>query len=241
MSPKHLCVLLFVVAFAGAQPGAKAEVFTDAFEGPTLDPFWYVHRQDSGQVIFPSTGQAHGGSQSLQLKSLAGGDKFLTVRHDFAAPVYGTLSVWMYDGYAGQETNYFYFGAGSTVTSDLMYTGTQDWVADKYFASTLSGDELRSYLEDVDRVNGWHHLEMISFPHELTLKVDGQTLISEPNGKTFDWVALQIFGPSWRPSDISVYWDDFAMNVIPEPSTLALLSIGAMAAFCLCRWRRRAA
>lgn len=70
--------------------------FTDDFEGSALDPFWSTLEQ-SGSITFPSIAQVHTGSQAVQFNSTSGGQKNIFLHHDFAAPAYGTFSVWMYD------------------------------------------------------------------------------------------------------------------------------------------------
>src|SRR5216684_3153869 len=63
--------------------------FVDNFEGPTLNPFWAQYAR-SGSITFPSTAQVHSGSQSVQLNSTnTGRDKYISLEHTFAQPVYG--------------------------------------------------------------------------------------------------------------------------------------------------------
>jgi hypothetical protein len=60
--------------------------FVDGFEGPTLDPFWSTLTQ-SGSVTFPSTAQAHGGSQSVQMNSsVTPQNKDVELEHTFSQP-----------------------------------------------------------------------------------------------------------------------------------------------------------
>lgn len=58
-----------VSALAGLNH-AKAATFADNFESPTLDPFWSTNLT-AGSVTFPSTGQAHGGAQSVKFNLAA--------------------------------------------------------------------------------------------------------------------------------------------------------------------------
>ena len=87
-----------------------ATVFTDGFEGSTLDPFWST-TELSGSITFPSSTQVHGGSQAVQFNSTYDtGTKYIHLYHNFATPVYGTFSVWVYDtGANASSSNYLTF------------------------------------------------------------------------------------------------------------------------------------
>ena len=76
--------LALVVCAAGVVDAAVH--FADDFEGSTLDPFWTPHAQ-SGSITFPSTAQAHSGSQSIQFNSIQGAErKNIGIEHDLAKP-----------------------------------------------------------------------------------------------------------------------------------------------------------
>src|SRR2546430_5326107 len=76
--------------------------FTDDFESPVLNPFW-TNYANAGFVVFPSTNLPHGGAQSVALSSVANaGQKSIGVYHDFASPIYGRASIWMYDSGADE-------------------------------------------------------------------------------------------------------------------------------------------
>src|SRR5205814_778403 len=76
--------------------------FTDDFESPVLNSFWSNYA-NAGFVVFPSTNLAHGGTQSVALNSVANaGQKSIGVYHDFASPIYGRASIWIYDSGADE-------------------------------------------------------------------------------------------------------------------------------------------
>ena len=78
------------------RPCERRRPHLDGFEATTLNPFWSTSIQ-SGSIAL-STGQAHGGSQSVQLSSTdTGVTKSIQLFHDFATPVYGVTSVWVLD------------------------------------------------------------------------------------------------------------------------------------------------
>ena len=75
--------------------------FTDGFEGAALDSFW-TKTEISGFVTMPSTEAAHSGSQSVKFTSTNSGvSKNVGLGHDFGAPTYGEVSVWIFDTGAG--------------------------------------------------------------------------------------------------------------------------------------------
>src|SRR5262249_46271897 len=99
-----------------AAPSVQAAmVFSDGFEGPTLDPFWTMD-VTNGSITVPSTAAAHGGASSAQFNSTSGGNRYVFLRHDFAAPVFGTASVWVFDTGANLfSSNYFYLQLENTL------------------------------------------------------------------------------------------------------------------------------
>jgi hypothetical protein len=74
------------VAVSSCMTNPKDQSFTDGFEGPTINPFWTV----SGSAVLTST-NANSGSQSLQLAPSS------SISHNFASPVFGSVSVHFYD------------------------------------------------------------------------------------------------------------------------------------------------
>ena len=76
---------------------ANADVFTDGFEGTTLDPYWST-QEDSGSITLSSTGQVHSGSQAAQFNSTYNtGSKNIWLIQDYGQSMYGYVSVWLYD------------------------------------------------------------------------------------------------------------------------------------------------
>jgi hypothetical protein len=91
--------------------------FVDGFEGPTLDPFW-TKTQISGFVTMPSTERVHTGTQSVKFTSTNSGvDKNVGLGHNFGTPVYGKVSVWLFDTAAGDaSSNQFWFFISNSAT-----------------------------------------------------------------------------------------------------------------------------
>jgi hypothetical protein len=231
MKRYFLFLAAFVLVFAGQ---AYGDVFFDDFEESQLDS-WWSKREVSGIITFPSTAQAQSGNQSVELKSLEGGDKSIQLSHDFAEPTYGSFSVWFYDAYAGDTySNYVYLSLSNSVTHANPFLGVQDWDGGFYWEDHGTGQSQTS----IPRTNGWHNLSILSLPDELTLKIDATVVYSGTNGIPFDRVALDLHGPSWRPSNRVAYFDDFQFVPVPEPSSLGLLSLGVISLLSYA-WRRR--
>lgn len=137
--------------------GDPAE-FSDGFEAATLNSFWSI-RQDAGSITFPSTTQVHSGQQSVQFNSVAdAGQKTIELKHTFAAPQYGTASVWVFDSGADLTSgNYIRLYVANTEreTSAALYTTDYDLGAadggNYYF--NVDGTSTSS---SVDRTCAWH-------------------------------------------------------------------------------------
>ena len=96
--------ILWMVTLCSAIVYGSAPVseYPDGFEGPRINAFWTVTQQ-SGTVSL-STQQAHGGRQSLQFASTAGGQRMMMISHVLGAMTKGTVSVAFYDVAPYQQT-----------------------------------------------------------------------------------------------------------------------------------------
>lgn len=201
---------------------SNATMFTDDFEGSTLNPFWST-REDSGSITFPSTAQVHGGSQSVQFNSTNEGQKEIYLYHNFAEPVFGRVSVWMYDTRADMTSgNYIGFQLTNSSLHKSAGIGIPDYDPVKHYlygAFDTGGDS------GVDRTVDWHQFTVTTLPDLITVEVDDIIVYSADSGTPFDKITLSLSGPAWRPA-MSIYFDDFEFTPIPEPATIILLGSG---------------
>jgi hypothetical protein len=213
---------------------ACAGVFLDGFEGATIDPFWTV-RTNSGSITFPSTAQVHSGAQSVQFNSTnTGSQKYISLEHTFAAPVYGIFSVWAYDSGADVfSSNYIAFQTdliSDPTQRNSIFGNDYDLANDNYF---LNPDSSSTIDSGVNRTRGWHQFLFDITPALTTFKIDGATVYTKPGG-AMDHVLLYMGGPSWRP-EFTTHFDDFSfvsfdVSTVPEPSSVVLWSLFGLAA-----------
>ena len=199
--------------------------FSDGFEGSVLDPFW-TKTENSGFVTMPSTDQAHGGSQSVQFTSTNTADtKNIGLTHTFVVPVYGKVSVWLYDTGADQSSsNQFWFGIGNSATGQGALLAAADYNTNEgtQYYYDVNGDSTHI----VDRSVAWHQFTIDSKPTGLTLQIDGQTVYSNSDSSPFDSLSLRMLAPSWRPA-VSSYWDDFVFQQYSAANTAPVVDAGA--------------
>ncbi|PYJ93930.1 MAG: hypothetical protein DME23_25600, partial [Verrucomicrobia bacterium] len=164
--------------------------FTDDFEPPVLNPFW-TNYANAGFVVFPSTNLVHGGAQSVALSSVANaGQKSIGVYHDFAAPIYGRASIWIYDSGAdelsGNSIGFHARNLSQNKSASLFAQdydlGPSDGGTYYYQAFGLSGTSRTS----MDRTKAWHQFTIIASEQTLTMQIDGVTVYSGPGGVPFD-------------------------------------------------------
>jgi hypothetical protein len=205
-------------------------VYQDGFEAPTLDPFWSTILQ-SGSITL-STAMAHSGQQSAQFTSVDTGQlKDLYLFHDFATPLYGTVSVWFFDTGAGQPSSN-YVG----LELDMSHTDFRPRLYASDYDLPGNGDTYNwgmnsqaAYASSVPRTGAWHEFTIEDTAQSLALLVDGTIVHTESGGTPFDHVQIWTGGPSWRPA-WTYYVDDFSLvgSAVPEPSTLAIGGIGTV-------------
>jgi len=237
-------VLLVVVVAARANAGLY---FYDDFEGSSLDPFWET-REWAGSITFPSTAEAHSGTQCVQFNSVYGaGQKNIALGHYFAAPIFGSVSVWVYDtGADVSSSNYLSMQIGGTGLGGgnrgaILMAGDYDFGGGVYgYATYESGGSWTYVPTTIDRTQGWHQWETHFMPDGLTLKIDGSTVYTDSVSSYFGYAGFAMYGPSWRPAYVS-YWDDFAVSQIPEPSTFAIWCLLGVLGITVGWWRRRGA
>jgi len=213
-------ITLSVLTTAPARAGI---VFTDGFEGPALEPFWTA-RQESGSVSL-STTQVHAGVQSLQLSSTYDtGQKYVWVSHCFEPPVFGSVSVWMYDTGADEwSSNYLGLELLNSVSGQSAGIYTRDYD----LGTPAQGGSYRWVTFDgtagyaVDRTKAWHHFQVNSTPGQIVLTIDDQVVYTGVGGTPYDEIRLRMEGPSWRPAWVC-YYDDFSFEEYTPIVTVAI-------------------
>ena len=158
---------------------------------------------------------------------------------------YGDASVWVYDTGAGLISgNYMGLTLQNSVLSTGAYIGTADYgpqfgvTGGNYLCGFFDGSGTGS---GVLRTQAWHLLDIDDTAQSLTMSVDGSVVYSGPGGTPFDSLQLYLNDWSGRPG-FTTYYSDFSFSgspaPTPEPSTFALLGVGAisLAAY---GWRRK--
>ncbi len=196
--------------------------YVDNFEGATLNSFWTT-RQNSGSITFPSTAVAHGGHQSVQFNTTANtGQKNVELQHTFAAPIFGSVSIWMYDTGAGvSSANYMGFAILNTSLGVDSSIGTQDYDlgpsnGGTYTFGVFGGSGGAS---SIVRTQGWHQFTIDSEMTSLTFSIDGTTIYAGPGGTPFDYFWMYLGGPTWRPAS-TTYFDDFEFQEAPAANSM---------------------
>jgi hypothetical protein len=209
--------------------------FSDGFEGSTLDPFWVPSTFAGGILTFPSTAQAHGGSQSVELSvpESMGQDSFASLSHVFAGGAYGALSLWFYDRGESTAAHFDFSIDNGANTAAGLYAPEG---SGNFYSFLFNSGGLAS---GVPRSQGWHHLSINSVPGLLDLAVDGATNRSA-GGFAFTEIRMRWYSDGGFPGG-TVHIDDFAFTPVPEPATWRLLGIGASALWIFKRNRRNAA
>ena len=225
-----VAVLQFSASFLIAQP----IVFADNFEGTSLDPFWFGFA-NQGSITFPSTAQAHSGSRSVQFNSPANIFNTVGMQHSFATPVYGQVSVWVFDTGADLPESHALDlsigNSGLTVASLFTLKFDNGSSPSRTYDYALGSAGINPTT--VDRSQAWHQFSIASTPSSLTLAVDGAVVYSGIAAQPFDSVSFRMNGGPISTPWVS-YWDDFALSVtpaVPEPSAVMLLALGGVAVF----------
>jgi hypothetical protein len=192
-----------------------ASVYSDDFEAATIDPFWSVTEQYG--TVELSSDQAHSGSQSAKFSSTSGGQRQISLAHDFPDVTKGSVSVWFYDTTAGQNTLYALLDIfNSTVAwgepGYRFHVGVWDSNPDWYGAA----DGITTVLTSIPKTVGWHEFKIAYNSSSVQILIDGTEVASYAGDYGFDRSVIGVFGPSWRPNG-TFYWDDFNVEAPPLP------------------------
>jgi hypothetical protein len=153
---------------------------------------------------------------------LAGGQREMHLKHQFASPLKGDFSIWFYDVAPGQETLYEKLTLYSSQTPDSALIGTQDFDAFCYTAQlSTSGQNFgpnanceiypQVTTTNVHRTPGWHLLDINVSANGISYSIDGNQVFSTIGDYRFDIIDITVSGPDWRPNTVA-YFDDFAFS-----------------------------
>lgn len=216
---------LALVALTTTTLAAQASPYFDDFEGPTLSSFW-TPQVTSGSITFPSTARARSGRQSVRFNSTStSANKWIALRHTFAQPTYGCVSIWVFDTGADLSTsNYLQL----SVVGGAVETYINAWDYD--LGATNGGNyyfgvgPLSPVNSGVDRTQAWHQFSITRTPTETRIAIDGTVVHRGPASPAFTDLAFSMSGPNWRPNWISDF-DDFAF--VPfTPGSYTLFGTG---------------
>jgi hypothetical protein len=201
------CLSVILLGGPAALPAAD---FSDSFEGPSLHPFWSL-LQNSGSITL-SSNLAHTGEQSVRLHSTYNtGQKNIELFHVMSQPVYGRVSVRLFDtGADEQSANYLgiYVSNRELGVSASLFTQDYDEGSANGGTYAFTPFQAPGAATSVDRTKAWHHLVITATAEALTMEIDGITIYTGAGGTRFDRVALEMHGPSWRPA-WNCAFDDF--------------------------------
>jgi hypothetical protein len=194
--------------------------YSDNFEAATFNPFWTITSQDNGTITL-CTGENHtpGGVQSACFSTPgSGGQKSLVLEHQFTPSAQGDFVVWYYDSLQTYY-NFLYLGSNNSSGLPSAFVGTQDFDPTCYEAAldTSSGRTgpngscgpfPGAATTNVVRTVGWHELEINVAASTFTISIDGNQVLNVLGSFSFDYVALEFFGP--EASAATAYFDDFS-------------------------------
>lgn len=212
---------------------AASIIYTDGFESATFNSFWTANQQLG--TVSPSTDQAHSGAQSARFSSISGGQRGISLIHNFTTNVQGTASVYLYDPTPGQQTLYAQMQiTNSSNNQQTASSGIQDFDAFCYMANINNvgpaancGSFPQSTTTNAMRTAGWHLFTINAGAASISFAIDGVTQFTQAGNYSFDQVAIFISGPGFRPN-ATFYFDDFSLNVtevgtVPEPGSAVLV------------------
>ncbi len=212
-------VAVMVLSFGPVLASAAIISFSEDFEAATINSFWTV-REEFGTVQL-STEQAYSGSQSAKYSSISGGNKNISLIHDFPDLLKGTASVWLYDTEAGSNTLYAsMFARDGAVGGDKFRVLVLDHDPSWYYVQKLGENPIKTRQRTV----GWHQFEIVFGSVDVQVFIDGNQVASFPGDYSFDRVGFGVFGPSGNPN-ATFYWDDFNVEVCPAGVTEVSIDI----------------
>lgn len=230
----------FVVLFSWYQVSAlpvsgQTFSFSDGFEGASLSPFWSGSAWPGAGIYLSATGQAHSGSQSVQLDVPHRSDAGLS--HTFDIPVYGEMSVWVYES-EGNPLDVFFGIQGAEGGPVWMDGLSPSDTYDAHYYDPESG--LQSVTGTTHRTSSWHQLTISSLERGLSLSVDGNLLYTG-SARPMTSFFLGANHVAHDSPDGPLFWDDFSgtFTSVPEPSAWAQLVLAGAMVYTLRRRPKR--
>ena len=227
---RGLVAALSVFHFSAGLTTGATIIFADDFETPSLDPFWFGIA-NQGTITFPSIAQAHSGFQSVQFDSPPNTFNAVGMQHTFATPLFGQVSVWVYDTGAGlPQSHALDLSIGNNgLTVASLFTLKFDMGPGAGGNYNYSLGSAGIHDTPIDRSQAWHQFSIASTPDSLTMAVDGITVYSGTGSQPFDSILFRMNGGPLSTPWVS-YWDDFAFSEmeVPEPSTVVFVLLGSV-------------
>jgi hypothetical protein len=204
---------------------ASALVYTDSFEGPSLNSFW--SNLDGEGYLDISTSRQHTGSQSVTHNQT-----WDSLMHNFGEQMQGEVSIWFYDS----APNLSSISGGLYLWSNYDHAfagclGLSGWDNNNYdqYARGQGGHWTST---EVNRTVDWHNLSMNISNAGLEYIIDSSLVYLDPSQKSFDALDFHL----WSYGASGTYsFDDFSCNLtplnapvnpVPEPASMMLFGTG---------------
>lgn len=210
-----LAASTLTVAHAAAPP---AVAFSDSFEGLSIYPYWSVI-DDFGSIGL-SKDVSYSGAHALKFSSASGGNRQISLVHNFGLLTKGTVSIAFYDVAPGQETLYEQLSVYNSKTGENAAVGTMDFDSECYSAAFVlnnvsfgpnanCGIYPQATTSPIKRTPGWHVFSVSYGQSAISLSIDGRVVYTTSSGNyQFDTIRFEVSGPYWRPNTVA-YIDDF--------------------------------
>lgn len=206
--------MAFLVGASVPSALAQGAVFRDNFENAEFDPFWTI-REQSGYIDLCQA-RVYSGDQAACFHTQNSGDtKNVSLRHAFVQPVFGRVSIWVFDTGADEwSSNYFALTLHSTQRNDMTEISVRDYDLRpgnggdvyEFYPWAVWGDA--GQQSPIDRTPTWHQWTIESRPDRYEISIDGIAVYEAAAGPDFDLITIGMWAPSWRPA-WDCYFDDF--------------------------------
>jgi hypothetical protein len=252
-------VLVLAVILGATAPASAAAIFSDGFESyaaGTLPPQGGWTDFGGSQPITVSTVQAHSGTRSMRLSegTATGGYGSDVFRNFLGTPISGTVlnfSYWQFIENSVDSVAFMYISTGSM-------PGTFQTGLDLRAGATTAGNAFGANMLAVQDIGGaatlmafqpivtgrWveYNLSIDLIANQFNMSYDGVSVMSGTqwdttpgDGVTFGGINFWMQIGNANGINAGVYYDDFSLVAVPEPSALVLAPLGLV----LLKLRRR--